>query len=129
MTIEVTFLGADEAMADLRKWADEVAPAVAKATRPFADRVADTARGKVPHLSGQLAGSISTTVDDEGAEVGYSGSVPYDGWIEFGGSRGRPYASAGRYLYPTATTAQDEYVTLAAAAAEDTVGSFSWSTH
>ncbi len=28
--------------------------------------------------------------------------VPYAGWIEYGGSRGRAYAAQGRYVYPTA---------------------------
>lgn len=25
-------------------------------------------------------------------------SAPYAGWIEYGGTRGRPYDSAGRYM-------------------------------
>jgi len=128
MPSEVKFVGDEAALADMRRWADQVAPAVAKAAEPFAQRVADVVAGRVPHLSGQLAASVEATSDDEGAGVGYDGSVPYDAWIEFGGSRGRPHVPEGRYLYPSAVDAQDEFATVAADAAADSVGRFSWST-
>jgi hypothetical protein len=127
----VELVGGAAAMADLRRWADQVAPAVARAAGPFAERVADTVRSRVPHLTGQLAGSVEAGDDDEGGPgsiVALGGGVPYAGWIEFGGSRGRPYVPEGRYLYPTALEARDEYATLAADTAADTVGRFPWST-
>ena len=127
MANRVEFVGEEAAMADLRDWADQVAAAVAKAAEPFARRVADIVAGKVPHLSGQLAGSVTSFTDDEGASVGYDGTVPYAGWIEFGGTRGRPYVSEGRYIYPTALDAQDEFAEVAAQAADDSVEGFSWS--
>jgi phage gpG-like protein len=125
---EIVLVGVDDAMADLRRWADEVAPAVAKAAEPFAARVAEQAAGAVPVVSGQLAGSIESSSDVDGVAVGYDGSVPYDGWIEFGGTRGRPYVSEGRYLYPTALAAADEFAQVASDAADDLAGRFSWST-
>ena len=128
MAAEVKFVGDEAAMADLRKWADQVAPAVAKASAPFAQRVAETAAGRVPHLTGQLASSIETTEDETGVGIGYDGSVAYAGWIEFGGSHGRSYVPEGRYLYPTAQEAADEFATLAADAAADSASRFSWST-
>ena len=85
---------------------------------PFAGRRRRARRRPVPHLSGQLAGSVEASSDDEGAGVGYGGGVAYAGWIEFGGSRGRPYVPEGRYLYPTALEAQDEFATVAAEAAD-----------
>lgn len=124
----VTFVGGEQALADMRRWADDVAPAVAKASGPFGQRVADTVRARVPYLTGQLAGSIETTDADDGLEVGYDGSAPYDGWIEFGGTRGRPYIDEGRYLYPSANEAQDEFAEVAAEAADDTARRFAWST-
>lgn len=127
MTADVKFIGADAAMDDLRDWAGQLAPAVAAAAAPFVQRVADMVSARVPHLSGQLAGSLTSFTDDEGANVGYDGSVPYDAWIEFGGSRGRPHISEGRYLYPTALDAQDEFANVAAEAADDTIGRFAWS--
>lgn len=127
MPADVKFIGADEAMADLRQWADQLPHAVAAASAPFAQRVADIVVGRVPRLSGQLAGSVASFADDEGASVGYDGSVPYDGWIEFGGSRGRPYVPEGRYVYPTALDAQEEFATIAADAASESIERFSWS--
>ncbi len=112
MTASAEFLGAAEAMADLREWADQLGPALVHASSPLADRLASTASSRVPHLSGQLAASIRTSNANEGELVGvafgYSGSVPYDGWIEFGGTRGRPYVSDGRYIYPTAQEAESD---------------------
>jgi hypothetical protein len=126
---EVVFVGVEDAFGDMRRWADQVAPAVAKAAAdPFAQRVAATVAGAVPRLSGQLAGSLESTSDDAGVAVGYDGSVPYDGWIEFGGTRGRAYVPDGRYLYPTALAAQDEFEQVAADAATASVGRFAWST-
>lgn len=124
----IEFIGAPEAMADLRRWADQLGPAVAKAAEPFGQRVAALVAGVVPHLSGQLAGSLESSSDDDGVSVGYDGTVVYDGWIEFGGSRGRPYEPQGRYLYPSAQEATDEFVGIASGAADDTIGRFSWST-
>jgi phage gpG-like protein len=115
-------------MADIRRWADQVAPAVNKAAEPFAHRVADVVRGRVPHLTGQLAGSVESSEADDGVEVSMGAGVVYAGWIEFGGSRGRPYVPDGRYVYPSALEAQDEYVEMASHTAADTVGRFSWST-
>jgi hypothetical protein len=112
----------------MRRWADQVGPAVLKAAPPFTQRVADTVSARVPHLTGQLASSVTTGEDDDGVEVGYDGSAPYDGWIEFGGSRGRSHVPDGRYLYPSATEAADEWYELAAVTADDTARSYPWST-
>jgi phage gpG-like protein len=128
MAAEVTFVGDEAAMADMRRWADQLGPAVAKAAEPFARRVADMVSGRVPHLTGQLAGSVMSDSDDEGTSVGYDGSVPYDAWIEFGGSRGRPHIPDGRYVYPTALEAQDEFAQVAGDAADESVRRFSWTT-
>ena len=128
MPAEVKFVGDEAAMSDLRKWADEVAPAVVKASGPFAQRVADTIAGRVPVLTGSLAASVETTDDDDGVSVGYDGSLAYAGWIEFGGSRGRSHVPEGRYVYPSAMEAQDEFAQVAGDAAADSVGRFSWST-
>src|SRR5262249_55413221 len=122
------WVGAPEAMADLRRWADQVGPAVQRASEPFAIRVADRVRSKVPVLTGRLAGSVQSGEVDDGAEVKMGEGVVYAGWIEFGGSRGRPYVPEGRYVYPTALAAQDEFAPLAASASSDSVGRFSWST-
>ncbi|HEV8163150.1 MAG TPA: HK97 gp10 family phage protein [Actinomycetota bacterium] len=72
-----------------------------------ADQVAGVVRGRVPHRSGRLASSVETgRAEPHGVTVGIGAGVPYAGWIEFGGSRGRPYVSGGRYLFPTAEAAE-----------------------
>lgn len=125
----VEIIGEEAAAADLKRWADQLAGEVVKnAAVPTSERVADVVRGRVPHLSGQLAGSVATEIDDDGAGIGYDGSVPYDGWIEFGGTRGRDYISQGRYVYPSMLDAQDEYLQAAASASVDTAERFPWST-
>jgi hypothetical protein len=128
----VEWVGGPQAAADMRRWADQLGPEVAKRAGPFAERVADIVRGRVPHLTGQLASSVDAIDADEdqahGVGVSLGDGVAYAGWIEFGGTRGRPYVPNGRYLYPTAQEAAEEWATLAGDAANDTVSRFSWST-
>lgn len=126
--VSLTFIGLDEAMADLTRWADEVAPAVEEGTASFRQTVRSKVAGRVPVLTGTLAGSVTTTDEPDGFALGYSGAASYAGWIEFGGSRGRPAVPEGRYLYPTAQAAESEFISLATDIATDTVGRFSWST-
>src|SRR5580765_8008576 len=71
----VEFVGSEEAMADMRRWADQVAPEVARATDSFARRVADLVAGKVPVASGALAASVDTGEDGSGAESGVTVSI------------------------------------------------------
>lgn len=124
----VEFVGVGPAMADLRRWADQLGPAVDKVTVPLAERVAETVRSRVPVLTGQLAGSVEVDPAGDGVDVAMGGGLAYAGWIEFGGSRGRPLIPEGRYLYPSALDAQDEFIVAAAEVADDTVGGFPWST-
>lgn len=125
----VEVIGGPQAAADLRRWADHLPAEVAKAAGPFAERVADQVRARVPVLTGTLAGSVeSGDSEDGGVEVSLGDGVDYAGWIEFGGSRGRPYVPDGRYLYPTALEEQDQFAETAAKAAEESVTRFSWST-
>lgn len=122
----VTIVGGDEAMADLRRWADQLGPAVVKASEPGLERLADTVRARVPVLTGQLADSVTIEGNPDGADVSIGDGLDYAAWIEFGGSRGRPYYPEGRYLYPSAQEAAEQFYADAAAAADDTVGRFPW---
>jgi phage gpG-like protein len=124
----VEIIGLERATSDMVRWAEELAPAVDKAGEPFGERVAAEVRGRVPHRTGALAGSVDLSVDATGLVLGLGAGLPYAGWIEFGGSRGRPYVPQGRYLYPTMLAAQDEWNTIAADTAVDTAGRFPWST-
>lgn len=93
-----------------------------------ADRKAAAARTRVPHRSGALAASVAGGEGDERALVGMGGSaVPYAGWVEFGGTRGRPYVGSGRYLYPTALDAEPLLLIAADQAARKEIGTMVWS--
>lgn len=127
MASNVKLDGADEAAAEIKRWADQLGPVIAKAADRFGDQVADTVRHRLPHLSGQLAGSVDVDTNDDGLDVSLGSGVPYAGWIEFGGTRGRPYVPNGRYLYPSALDAEAEFARLVGDAAADSVERFSWS--
>lgn len=55
-------------------------------------------RAVVPRRTGRLASSITVRPVPDGAEVRMGDGIPYAGWIEYGGTRGRPYVAKGRYL-------------------------------
>lgn len=124
----VTFIGTEAAAADLKRWADQLAADVNKAAAPLGARIVGIVRGKVPRLTGQLAGSVEATADDAGVELSIGAGLDYAGWIEFGGSHGRPYIPEGRYLYPSVEEASDEFQQTAASAADDSASRFQWST-
>lgn len=75
-----------------------------------AEMVADEAASRVPVRSGALRDSIRPrSTQSEGRVVMGRASVPYAGWIDFGGTiapRGapmtRPFLRNGRYLFVTA---------------------------
>ena len=97
--------GLDELKRGMRDLADEIDHGADDALDSVAEQTANMVRAKVPRLTGRLAASVTTSggMFSEGATVGLGGlGVPYAGWIEFGGSRGRPMVREGRYLFPTA---------------------------
>lgn len=94
---------------ELERWSRQVPEDLTQNTRSLASLLAEDVRRRVPVLTGTLAGS-TTTVDEYGEGggfgVGLGEDVPYAGWIEFGGSRGRPEVPEGRYVYPTLHAAE-----------------------
>lgn len=75
-----------------------------------AKHVVRRAQPRVPTRTGRLAGSIQPASTQRTGAVAYArpASVPYAGFIEFGGAVGRgrsvrrPFVPAGRYLFPAA---------------------------
>lgn len=125
----VEFKGLEQAHRDMARWAEQLGPAVVADGQALASSIASQVQGEVPVLTGTLAASVETVeLDETGFGVSIGGDVPYAGWIEFGGSRGRDLVAEGRYLYPTALAAETEYQQLAENTAEDTVRRFPWST-
>jgi phage gpG-like protein len=79
----------------------------------------------MPKLTGALAGSVASSVD--GDTVNVTADVVYAGWIEFGGTRGRPYLPAGRYLTPTVAAAANQVGRMVTQQTSQTIGGFGWS--
>lgn len=99
--------------------------------REVADQVAALGAGRLPRRSGQLAGSVAVEGGEGGAVVVGVGAGPagaYAGWVEFGGTRGRPYVAVGRYFYPIATSAEPQLYLAGRLAAETEIRGTVWPT-
>ena len=126
----IEWIGGERAIADMNRWAEEVGPLVAK-ERELADNIRSEVSGDVPYITGVLAGSVAVfdIDEDSGWGVGYDGGADaYDGWVEFGGSRGRSLVPEGRWLYPISLAHEDDFVQSVVKIAEDSVEGFAWST-
>jgi len=108
MTVEV--VGWEQlahAMGDVPKACEDAA---ADAARDAAASLAATTRASVPKRSGRLASSILPSPVPDGVAVMFGAGVPYAGWIEYGGTHGRPYVAQGRYLGAGTDAATGVYV-------------------
>jgi hypothetical protein len=72
------------------------------AIAPTSQQVAATVRARVPKDSGRLAASVHASMRGSTGQVSMGEGLAYARWIEYGGGRGRPYRTSGRYLLPTA---------------------------
>lgn len=83
---------------------------------------------RMPRRSGRMAASVRGTGSRAGlARVGsYKSRVPYLGWIEFGGTRGRTYEPGGRYIYPVGLEAESELSQAATKTAINDIRGFRW---
>lgn len=74
-----------------------------------------------------MAAAVAVEEIPDGASVGISrDEVPYAGWVEFGGTRGRPYVPGGRFLVPTALAAESDLKGAGERAATDEIRGFRW---
>ena len=94
--------------------------------RATAAQVATIIARRQPVLSGRLAASATSTGTDKGAAVELGGSLPYAGWIEFGGTRGRAYVPDGRTVYPTAEESKTLFEQAGDKAARDQIRTMLW---
>ena len=97
----VKVFGFDELVAGTRQLAANIEKRAHRELQRTAQERANLVRATVPRVTGHLAGSV-TVADMSGGLVaaGIGDGVPYAGWIEFGGTRGRTYMPEGRYFYP-----------------------------
>jgi len=122
---DVQVVGARDAFRDLERVVERIDRSAALEARKQADRLVSLVVPKVPRVSGRMAASVAVDEIPGGATAGYDGSAPYAGWVEYGGSRGRPYVSGGRYLYPTVDERDVERALEAVADYE--IARYSWS--
>jgi len=108
---QVAVVGMAALRRDIRRLTDDqqsvLYAAIKAAGKEAAEPVAARARASVPRVSGALAGTVRAAGNRTGATVRMGrASVPYAGWIDFGGElptgASRTYVSGGRYLFPAA---------------------------
>ena len=133
---QVAVVGLRALNRDLNRIVDDRGPlnkAMADAGRRAAQPVADAARAALPHVSGRLAGDVRVTASRSGAAVRMGRkSLPYAGWVEFGGKRHRPHESqrpfikTGRYLFPAARQLAATSAQLYAEATTEVFARYPW---
>lgn len=117
--VGVSVEGLRELSAALRKVGPEHAKELRVEFKKIAEIVARDARGRLPVRSGRAAASLRATGDARGAAViGGRKSVPYYGWLDFGGTlspsgrrrntQSRPRLKEGRAIYPAIRANRDE---------------------
>ena len=105
---------------------DHIDDGASKAFVSTADQVATLIRSRQPVVTGRLAASAGVEAADHGASVTLGDGVPYAGWIEFGGTRGRPYVPEGRTVYPTAEESKSMFERAGDQVARAQIGTMLW---
>ena len=124
MTVQVH--GVDELFRGSKRLFDRIGEQAPDRFEQVAQDAADAVRARVPRRTGRLASTVIAGRDGQLAVVGYDGGAPYDGWIDFGGTRGRPFLPSGRYLYPVALSRADQLQRAGSDAAVDEIRRFRW---
>ena len=109
-----------------RTLVDHIDTAADKAFLSTADQVATIIGRKQPVLTGRLAASATADGVDHGASVAIGDGLPYAGWIEFGGTRGRAYVPMGRTVYPTAEASKGLFKRAGDQVARAQIGTMVW---
>jgi hypothetical protein len=123
----VTVVGYDELVRGSLRLFDDIEKRADKDLEQVAGRRASMVRAAVPRVTGRMAASVTAAPFASGALVGVGDtSAPYSGWVEFGGTRGRPYVPEGRYLFPIALAAGHLVEHDMTRAAKDEIKGFRW---
>lgn len=133
----VAIVGLNALARDLKRLpdSDTLLKALRESARTAAQPVAAAVQAAIPHVSGNLAGSVRVYATRTGATIreGNKTDVLYAGPADFGGwpprrSTSYPFQPEGRWLYPTAKRADLSDVALRAytAAIQKAVDEFNW---
>lgn len=99
----------------IEKLGSSVERALLNVSQDIADDVLSYVRARIPHVTGNAAGSYKVTQETHGTEISFGGpQAPYVPWLEFGGKAGRsgasrPYVPGGRYLYPGIRSVSEDW--------------------
>jgi hypothetical protein len=97
---DVEVLGVPALKRNFAACAREVDRETEQATAKPASAIRSATASAQPVLSGRLRSSVRVDQVRGGHAVELGADLPYAAWIEYGGSRGRPYVSGGRTLQP-----------------------------
>jgi hypothetical protein len=123
--VGIVWEGAPQFAADMRRLSSRIETDNVAALEQVARQLVPRVRSLMPKLTGRLAGSVAVETDAESASV--TASTDYAGWIEYGGTRGRPYLAGGRYLEPTVAQSGPTVQERLGRATQNTIGGFPWS--
>ena len=134
---QVGIVGVSALLRDLTKLGDpnvgDLAKAFSAAGKKAAEPVAALARSNLPKVDDTLSGDVRTSGTRTGATVRMGrASIPYAGWIEFGGARREPhysyrtYDARGRYLFPAAGQLKSTAADLYSKAAQEALDAYNW---
>jgi hypothetical protein len=128
MADEVQVIGEAEATAAVAAWVDRLPADIEKSLSTFENQLRDRLSNAQPYISGTLAGSAEIEPPAVDALFGLvlGREVVYAGWVEFGGSRGRPYVAEGRTVYPTAQEGEQEFYAQVEKATGASIESYPW---
>jgi ribosomal protein L4 len=120
--------GVDELVAALPRYENHVWTAAKAAARVAAEHTSDQTQARLPRRSGRLAGSVRVAKRKGSRQRVSMGKarVPYAGFIEFGGIRGRPFMREGRYLFPASERSKDLFLRVATQETAKATRGFRW---
>lgn len=123
----VEFIGAAELQSDLRLLTERLHQDDIDALLVVARMLVPHVRSIMPKVSGALAGSVAAEkAPDDPKAVDVIANTAYAGWIEFGGTRDRPYLSDGRFLFPTVNQGDAAVRNALETQTQRTIGRFPW---
>lgn len=126
----VDVIGLKGVRRDMVRFGDESVPkAMIEAGMTVMEPIAAKVRGRLPHRSGAMAGTVRVAKVRTGASMRVGDARrPYVGPLEFGAwPRSRPFFKGGRYIFPTAAGMAPEAAARYSELIQAQINSFPWS--
>ena len=119
--------GVEELFRGTDKLVGRIVDITPEAFEKIANLAVAQVRVKMPSKTGRMRDSVRAARQKKRVLVrAGKAKVPYMGWMEFGGTRGRPYIGQGRYLYPTAFDMEPQLVKIANEVAHEQIERQRW---